>query len=93
MGTCSQIKAVILARANVNFMGTRGDHSLRWFQTVYLSTVKSRCFALSDFDASPKSRRGHSLLPCLINTGMLYLDVFISGYTSIFCSRIKPGDC
>lgn len=91
MGICSQIKAAILARADVNFMGIRGDHSRRWFQMAYLSTVKSRCFALSDFDASLKSRRGHSLLPSLINTRMLYLDGFISGHPSIFCSHIKPG--
>lgn len=81
-----------LAKANVNFMGTQGDHSPRWFQPACLSIVRSSCFVLSGFDASQKSRRGYSLLSALINTGMLSLDAFISGCTSIFCSHIKPGN-
>lgn len=82
-----------LSRANVNLMGTKGDHFHCWLQPASLSIVKGSFFAISGFGASQKSRRGYSLLSSLINTGILKLDMFISGCTSIFCSHIKPGNC
>lgn len=82
-----------LSGANGNLTGTKGDHFHCWFQPAYLPRVKGSYFAVSGSDAGHKSRRGYSLLSSLINNGILHLDVFISGRTSIFCSHIKPGNC